>query len=139
MRVPACGTSYALASDLMERNDGIGSSALEREEQHSVLRHKYTLIYFASHAAQHDSTSLNLAFTFDIREISEIDDRGQHLSIPMYFSVAWLESRLWINQSSPAWDERTSGPKDVSGTYITSSFCCRIEKPLTFFRPGSKS
>ena len=61
-----------------------------------------------------DTQRLNLAFRFDIREISEIDDRGQYLSIPMYFSVAWLESRLWINESATAWDETVTGPQNVS-------------------------
>ena len=59
-----------------------------------------------------DTHRLNLAFRFDIREISKIDDRGQYLSIPMYFSVAWLENRLWINQSATAWDETVTGPQN---------------------------
>ena len=59
-----------------------------------------------------DTHRLNLAFRFDIREISEIDDRGQYLSIPMYFNVAWLENRLWINQSAIAWDETVTGPQN---------------------------
>ena len=61
-----------------------------------------------------DTQRLNLAFRFDIREISEIDDRKQYLSVPMYFSVAWLESRLWINETATAWDETVTGPQNVS-------------------------
>ena len=60
-----------------------------------------------------DTQRLNLAFRFDIREISEIDDRRQYLSVPMYFSVAWLESRLWINETATAWDETVTGPQNV--------------------------
>ena len=56
------------------------------------------------------SHGLRLNFGFDIREISEIDDRSQTLSIPMYFSVAWEENRLWINESSVAWDDNITGP-----------------------------
>jgi len=59
-----------------------------------------------------DTQRLNLAFRFDIREISEIDDRKQYLSVPMYFSVAWLESRLWINETATAWDETVTGPQN---------------------------
>ena len=69
------------------------------------------MFYFA---AISDTQRLNLAFRFDIREISEIDDRRQSLSVPMYFSVAWLESRLYINESAAAWDETVTGPQNVS-------------------------
>jgi hypothetical protein len=57
---------------------------------------------------------LNLDFNFEIRELSEVNDRGQSLSIPMYFSVAWQDSRLWINESNIAWHEKSSGPSGVT-------------------------
>ncbi|XP_040563725.1 gamma-aminobutyric acid receptor subunit alpha-2 isoform X4 [Lepeophtheirus salmonis] len=53
---------------------------------------------------------LKLIFNFDVREISEVDDKSQTLSIPMYFSVAWKEPRLWINETDPAWNESITGP-----------------------------
>ena len=75
------------------------------------LKVKVSLFFFF---AVTDTQRLNLAFRFDIREISEIDDRKQYLSVPMYFSVAWLESRLWINETATAWEEEITGPQNVS-------------------------
>eukprot|EP00095_Tigriopus_kingsejongensis_P000172 maker-scaffold487_size158652-snap-gene-0.40 protein:Tk00172 transcript:maker-scaffold487_size158652-snap-gene-0.40-mRNA-1 annotation:"gamma-aminobutyric acid receptor subunit delta-like" len=56
---------------------------------------------------------LELKFNFDIREISEINDRYQTVSIPMYFSIAWPEQRLWINETHPAWQESMTGPRQT--------------------------
>ena len=60
-----------------------------------------------------EKRSMNLDFNFDIREISKIDDHSQTLSIPMYFSVAWEEHRLFINESSVSWESDFTGPENV--------------------------
>ena len=62
---------------------------------------------------------LNLKFNFDIREISEVNDKAQSLSIPMYFTVSWVEDRLWINESHPAWNENMTGPLNVSARPVS--------------------
>ncbi|TRY74852.1 hypothetical protein TCAL_00535 [Tigriopus californicus] len=56
---------------------------------------------------------LMLRFNFDIREVSEVNDGSQTIAIPMYFSVAWNEDRLWVNDSHPAWQENMTGPEQT--------------------------
>lgn len=58
-------------------------------------------------------SKLHFYFNFDIREVSEVNDKTQTLSIPMYFSVQWREARLWINESAEAWNQNITGPKGV--------------------------
>jgi len=55
---------------------------------------------------------MNLHFTFSIREISEVKDSDQVLKIPMYFTVAWEENRLKIDEKHRSWDDDSTGPKD---------------------------
>jgi hypothetical protein len=113
----------------------------EKKESH------FNSILFYFSAGHNAPGKLNLAFSFDIREISEINDRGQDLSIPMYFSVAWLENRLWINESSPAWDENVTGPQNVSflmdQTYkVAVVFRMRfvlITSKCSSYRPGHRA
>ncbi len=57
---------------------------------------------------------MNLTFRFGILEVTEIDDIGQSLSVPMYLSVSWPERRLWINRTYYAWKDNITGPVNVS-------------------------
>ena len=53
--------------------------------------------YYLYHLSDKDEgdQSMNLHFTFSIREISEVRDSEQVLKIPMYFTVAWQVGILW--------------------------------------------
>ena len=51
-----------------------------------------------------------LDFNFDILEVSEIDDSGQSLTIPMYLSLGWSETRLQINEDHLDWTQNVTGP-----------------------------
>ncbi len=59
-----------------------------------------------------------LQFEFQILEVTEIDDIGQSLTIPMYLNMTWPDRRLWINQEHPAWNEDTHGPINVSKLFL---------------------
>ena len=102
------GYGYCIYRFTPYHKSPLGCSGVENESS-------YIFFNFAAT----DTQRLNLAFRFDIREISEIDDRRQYLSVPMYFSVAWLESRIWINETATAWDENVTGPPNVSNGSAT--------------------
>ena len=95
--------------------DALTARLLEQAGFEAVYRGGYAASDPRGMAAHEICPSkLTFAFDFDIREVSEINDKSQTLSIPMYFSVSWLESRLWINKSAKAWNQSITGPKNVS-------------------------
>jgi len=55
---------------------------------------------------------MNLNFKFSIREISEVKDSDQTLTIPMYFTVEWEENRLIIDEDHRSWSDDSTGPKN---------------------------
>lgn len=74
---------------------------------------------------------MNLNFKFSIREISEVKDSDQTLTIPMYFTVEWevcrvstvstklphfmtfvQENRLIIDEDHRSWSDDSTGPKN---------------------------
>jgi len=72
-------------------------------------REKHPYAYFHM---ENRSLPLQYDFNFVIDEISNINDKSQTLSFAMYFAVSWTEPRLEINESSSAWTEEKTGPKD---------------------------
>jgi len=53
---------------------------------------------------------MNLMFGFTIREISEVKDSDQVLTIPMYLSIHWMENRLVIDPKHRSWTDNSTGP-----------------------------
>ena len=51
-------------------------------------------------------------FKFIIKEVSNVDDKSQSISVSMYFSVRWFEPRLMINATAEDWTEPKLGPDD---------------------------
>ena len=51
-------------------------------------------------------------FKFIIKEVSNVDDKSQSISVSMYFSVRWFEPRLMINPTAEDWTEPKLGPDD---------------------------
>ena len=51
-------------------------------------------------------------FKFIIKEVSNVNDKAQSISISMYFGVRWFEPRLVINESAEDWTEPKLGPDD---------------------------
>ena len=51
-------------------------------------------------------------FKFIIKEVSNVDDKAQSISISMYFGVRWFEPRLVINETAEDWTEPKLGPDD---------------------------
>ena len=52
---------------------------------------------------------MNIHYAFSIREVSEVIDSEQTLEIPMYFTVAWMDDRLVVDQGHRAWKKSTTG------------------------------
>ena len=52
-------------------------------------------------------------FKFFIFDIQEVDDEKQTVSLSMYFTIAWLEPRIEINETAAAWDDTTYGLPDT--------------------------
>jgi len=46
-------------------------------------------------------------------QLSEIDDREQTFTIPMYLNVAWRDKRIIVNESHPTWRLNVTGPPNV--------------------------
>jgi len=61
-----------------------------------------------------DGNTMNIHYAFSIREVSEVTDSEQTLEIPMYFTVAWTDDRLEVDQTHRAWQKVTSGPVNES-------------------------
>ena len=51
-------------------------------------------------------------FKFIIKEVSNVNDKAQSISVSMYFGVSWFEPRLKINESAEDWTEVKVGPID---------------------------
>jgi len=51
-------------------------------------------------------------FKFIIKEVSNVNDKAQSISVSMYFGVRWFEPRLIINESAADWTEPKLGPDD---------------------------
>jgi len=51
-------------------------------------------------------------FKFIIKEVSNVNDKAQSISVSMYFGVSWFEPRLKINTSAEDWTETKMGPPD---------------------------
>ena len=51
-------------------------------------------------------------FKFIIKEVSNVNDKAQSISISMYFGITWFEPRLKINGSAEDWNEAKMGPLD---------------------------
>ena len=51
-------------------------------------------------------------FKFIIKEVSNVNDKAQSISVSMYFGVRWFEPRLIINESAEDWTEPKLGPDD---------------------------
>ena len=49
-------------------------------------------------------------FKFIIKEISNVNDKAQSISVSMYFGVSWFEPRIKINESAEDWTEDKMGP-----------------------------
>ena len=56
-----------------------------------------------------ESSSMNLHFTFSVREVSKVVDGDQTLQIPMYFTVSWIDDRLSVEHQHRAWQKSTTG------------------------------
>ena len=54
----------------------------------------------------------NYSFEFRIKNIDKISDKGQSVSLSMYFAVRWFEPRLVINETHKAWSEVKLGPSN---------------------------
>jgi len=61
-----------------------------------------------------EGQTMNIHYAFSIREVSEVIDSEQTLEIPMYFTVAWTDDRLVVDQSHRAWKKSTTGPVNES-------------------------
>ena len=59
-----------------------------------------------------EGQTMNIHYAFSIREVSEVIDSEQTLEIPMYFTVAWTDDRLVVDQSHRAWKKSTTGKLD---------------------------
>ena len=61
-------------------------------------------------------TNISLPWSYDfkfiIKEVSNVNDKAQSVSISMYFGVRWFEPRLVINESAEDWTEPKLGPDD---------------------------
>ena len=85
---------------------------------------------------------MNLNFKFSIREISEVKDSDQTLTIPMYFTVEWevcrvstvstklphfmtfvQENRLIIDEDHRSWSDDSTGPKNENTEEAEVTFC----------------
>jgi len=55
---------------------------------------------------------MNLVFGFTIREVSEVKDSDQVLTIPMYLSIVWMENRLVIDPNHRSWSDNSTGPSN---------------------------
>ena len=51
-------------------------------------------------------------FKFIIKEVSNVNDKAQSISVSMYFGVRWFEPRLVINETAEDWTEPKLGPDD---------------------------
>lgn len=61
-----------------------------------------------------EGQTMNIHYAFSIREVSEVIDSEQTLEIPMYFTVAWTDDRLVVDQTHRAWKKSTTGPVNES-------------------------
>jgi len=61
-----------------------------------------------------EGNTMNIHYAFSIREVSEVIDSEQTLEIPMYFTVAWTDDRLVVDQGHRAWKKSTTGPVNES-------------------------
>merc|ERR1712223_365712 len=61
-----------------------------------------------------EGSTMNLHFTFSVREVSKVTDSDQTLQIPMYFTVSWDDDRLSVEQQHKAWSQSTTGPVNMS-------------------------
>ena len=52
---------------------------------------------------------LNVHFNFDILDVNTIDDKGQTVTIPMYLSVSWVDTRIRVNHAHPDWHRNLTG------------------------------
>ncbi len=59
------------------------------------------------------ASSMTLSFHFGLLEVTEVDDMGQSLTVPMYLNVAWPERRMWINESYRGWSNNITAPLNV--------------------------
>ena len=61
-------------------------------------------------------TNISLPWSYDfkfvIKEVSNVNDKAQSISVSMYFGVSWFEPRLHINESAKDWEETKMGPPD---------------------------
>ena len=61
-------------------------------------------------------TNMSLPWSYDfkfiIKEVSNVNDKAQSISVSMYFGVSWFEPRLKINESAEDWTETKMGPPD---------------------------
>ena len=59
-------------------------------------------------------TNMSLPWSYDfkfiIKEVSDVNDKAQTISVSMYFGVSWFEPRLRINESAEDWTETKMGP-----------------------------
>ena len=89
---------------------------------------------------------MNLVFGFTIREVSEVKDSDQVLTIPMYLSVHWIvskvqptfiifeilvetqENRLVIDPNHRSWKDNSTGPTnettEEAEVYYSDRFIC---------------
>merc|ERR1719244_936999 len=61
-----------------------------------------------------EGNTMNIHYAFSIREVSEVIDSEQTLEIPMYFTVAWTDDRLVVDQGHRAWKKSITGPVNES-------------------------
>ena len=61
-----------------------------------------------------EGQTMNIHYAFSIREVSEVIDSEQTLEIPMYFTVAWTDDRLVVDQTHRAWKKSTTGNTDIT-------------------------
>lgn len=65
----------------------------------------------------------NYDFNFIIREFVQISGKKRTVTFSMYFTTAWEEPRLQINENSTAWNDSRMGPEDqvnISPKHITT-------------------
>jgi len=61
-----------------------------------------------------EGQQMNIHYRFSIREVSEVIDSEQTLEIPMYFTVAWTDDRIKVDQTHRAWKKAMTGPVNES-------------------------